>query len=193
MNVIQRLLIVTILCVSVVSGYAQDDNKKLTKEEKKAEKALQKKQKKEKEAAEWVLLQSFAENSMFVVEFDKFIDSRTGKQYVISSRINFLALAGDHVVIQLQTHQYYADNGLGGRTIDGTINNYVYTPPKNEKSPIVISFSVSSEHSFRGTNVRITVTEGGATTISLDSLPPFYGRFLSPNDANINIGVKMWN
>ncbi|NQU34088.1 MAG: DUF4251 domain-containing protein [Bacteroidetes bacterium] len=192
MKTTSKLLLMGLLSVMFMFSYAQEDVK-LTREQKKAEKAIKKKEKEAKEATNWVLLQSLAENKRFVAEFDKVVNSLTGEQYILSSRLNFVAVDGDHVVIQFQTHTYLSDNGLGGRTIDGTISDYKYTPPKNSKSPIVISFNVSSEHTFRGSNVRITVTEDGLTTISLGSSPNIYGVFVSPEDANINIGVKMWN
>ena len=193
MKKIVKLLLVGMLSLMFISTYAQESEKELTREQKKAEKELKKKEKEEKEAANWVLLQSLAENRRFVAEFDKVINSQTGEQYVLNSRINFVAVDGDRVVIQFQTHTFLSENGLGGRTIDGTISDYKYNPPKNKNSAIAISFNVQSEHTFRGSNIRITVTEGGVTTISLGSSPNIYGVFVSPEDANINLGVSMWN
>ncbi len=193
MKNVGKLFVIVTLCLLFTSAYSQESEKKLTRQQRKAEKELKKKEKKEKEAADWVLLQSFAENKRFVAEFDKVVNSQTGEQYVLNSRINFVAVNGNRVVIQFQTHTYLSDNGLGGRTIDGTISDYKYIPPKDKNSPIAISFNVASEHTFRGSNIRITVSEGGSTSISLGSSPMIYGVFVSPEDANINMGVKMWN
>lgn len=188
-----RVLLTGIISVLFLVSSAQDTDKKKTKEDRKAEKARIKKEKEEKENADWILFQSLAENKRFVAEFDKVTNSKTGEQYTLNRRINFIAVNGNKVVIQFQSHPYLASNGLGGITIDGTITNYKYTPPKNDKKPIVISFNVDSKNTLRGSNIRISVTKGGITTVSMGSSPNIYGIFTTPENANINMGVNMWN
>jgi len=171
---------------------AQENTETKTKDQRKAAKDQKKKEKEEKETADWVMYQQMAQNRRYVVEFDKVTNTRTGEQYILSRRLNFIALRNDRVVIQVQTHPYLSDNGLGGTTIDGTVTNYKYVAPKNDKKPIVISFNVASKLALRGLNVRITVSKGGMTSISLGSSPTIYGYFMKPENANINIGVNMW-
>ena len=187
-----KILLLSVFSMLFMFSYAQENVKLTKKEQRKAEKAQLKKEKEEKEAADWLMYQQLAENRRYVVEFDKVTNTKTGEQYILSKRLNFLALRNDRVVIQVQTHPYLSDNGLGGTTIDGTVSNYKYVAPKNDKKPIVISFNVASKLALRGLNVRITITKGGMTSITLGSSPTIYGFFLQPEDANINIGVNMW-
>ncbi len=187
-----KVLLLIIFSMLFMFSNAQENTETKTKDQRKAAKDQKKKEKEEKETADWVMYQQMAQNRRYVVEFDKATNTRTGEQYVLSRRLNFIALRKDRVVIQVQTHPYLSDNGLGGTTIDGTVTNYKYVAPKNDKKPIVISFNVASKLALRGLNVRITVSKGGMTSISLGSSPTIYGFFLQPEDANINIGVNMW-
>ena len=187
-----KVLLLIIFSMLFMFSNAQENTETKTKDQRKAAKAQKKKEKEEKETANWVMYQQMAQDRRYVVEFDKATNTRTGEQYVLSRRLNFIALRKDRVVIQVQTHPYLSDNGLGGTTIDGTISNYKYVAPKNDKKPIVISFNVTSKLALRGLNVRITVSKGGMTSITLGSSPTIYGYFLKPEDANINIGVNMW-
>ena len=187
-----KITLLSIFSMLFMFSNAQENVELTKKEQRKAEKAQLKIEKEEKEAADWLMYQQLAENRRYVVEFDKVTNTKTGEQYILSKRLNFLALRNDRVVIQVQTHPYLSDNGLGGTTIDGTVSNYKYVAPKNDKKPIVISFNVASKLALRGLNVRITITKGGMTSITLGSSPTIYGFFLQPEDANINIGVNMW-
>ncbi len=187
-----KVLLLIIFSMLFMFSNAQENTETKTKDQRKAAKDQKKKEKEEKETADWVMYQQMAQNRRYVVEFDKVTNTRTGEQYILSRRLNFIALRNDRVVIQVQTHPYLSDNGLGGTTIDGTVTNYKYVAPKNGKKPIVISFNVASKLALRGLNVRITVSKGGMTSISLGSSPTIYGYFMKPEDANINIGVNMW-
>jgi len=166
---------------------AQEDVKLTAKEQRKAEKAKIKKEKEEKEAANWIVYQKIAAEKQFVVQIN-----RVGTK-VMSERLNFIYFNKDRAVIQIETNQYFADNGLGGMTIDGTPNNYKYTPPKNDKKPIFINFDVTSKFRSGVLNVSITITQDGLATIAFGSASAIYGTFYSIEESNINMGVDMRN
>ncbi len=193
MKQIARITFTSLLVLVFLFSFAQEDAKKQSREEKKAEKELKKKQKEEKEQANWVLMQSIAKNKRFVVEFDRVNNTQTGKPLILNRRLNFVAVNGDRVTIQFETHPNLSDNGLGGRTIDGDLNSYKYDPPKNENRPIEINFNLSSKNTFRGSNVSITVSEGGTATITIGSSPLIYGYFVTPENANVNMGAQMFD
>lgn len=192
MKPINLFILAIFLSTFVITAIGQNDSGKLSRKQRKAEKEKLKKEKEEKENAQWAVLQSIAKNKRFVAQLDHISDMKTGQMITLNSRLNFIAVSGDKVVIQFETNTYLANNGLGGLTIDGTINDYKYTPPKNDNKPIVISFNVTSKQAFRGYNVSISVSKGGITNVSMGATPNIYGTFLTPEDANINMGVNMF-
>ncbi|MBC8321864.1 MAG: DUF4251 domain-containing protein [Bacteroidetes bacterium] len=182
-----KLILVSMLSMLFMFSNAQEDIKMTTKNQRKAEKEIKKKEKEEKEAADWLVYQKLAQDRQFVAQIEKI------NAVPVSRRLNFLLVDGERAVIQFETHTYLSENGLGGRTIDGTIVNYKYTPPKNDKSSIFINYDVSSKFMSGIINVSITVTKSGSSTISIGSASFIYGHFWPIEDSNINIGVDMRN
>lgn len=187
MRYIVRILLLSIFSTLFMFSNAQEDVKLTAKEQRKAEKAKIKKEKEEKQAANWLVYQKIAADQQFVVQIN-----RVGNR-VMTERLNFIYFNKDQVVIQIETNQYFAENGLGGMTIDGIPNNYKYTPPKNDKKPIFINFDVTSKFRPGVLNISITITEDGLATIAFGSASAIYGTFLPIEGANINMGVDMRN
>lgn len=192
MKHIVRIILLSMFSMLFMFSNAQEDVKLTKKEQRKAEKAKKKKEMEDKEAADWLVYQKLAQNQQYVIEFDKFSNPRTGEQYVLSRRLNFLYAKVDRIIIQIETSTYLSENGLGGRTINGVISNYKYKPPKSDKKPIFINFDVTTKLSARKINVSITINKGGMATLSFGSGPNIYGIFIPVNEANINVGVDMW-
>jgi hypothetical protein len=173
----------------IMGSYGQVDinsGQKMTRQEKKV---AEKKQNED----EWKVLQKIAEDKTYIVQFSRYTNTRNGKIYNLNRRLNFIAVNGNRVIIQIETNQYLSDNGLGGVTIDGTLSDYKYQEPKNNKGAIKISFNVSSETTFRGSNINITVGKDGFATITLGNSPLIVGDFMLPQESNINLGVTFWN
>jgi len=113
---------------------------------------------------------------------------------VVSKRLNFLYANEDDIILQFETNTYLSENGLGGRTINGTISNYKYKPPKNDNKPIFINFDITSKFDQKNFNISITIYSGGVTLISMGGgLSSIHGVFLPIEEANINLGVDMRN
>ena len=188
MRYLTKTLLVIVLLFGFMVSNAQNITKKEEKEARKAEKEKLKKEAAEKEAAQWLVYQKLAEDKEFVVEI-----SKLGNR-LVSKRLNFLYSHGNRVVIQFETNAYSSENGLGGRTIDGTISNYNYTPPKNENKPIYINFDITSTFNQKNYNITITVYSGGTALISFGGgISNVKGFFMSRKEANINTGVDMRN
>ncbi len=186
-----KILFTNILLIIVLFSFGQENSGKLTKEQKKAEKTRIKKEKEDKQNADWLLIQEIASSKRFVIEFDNFNDA--GEQHMLNGRLNFIAVSDEKVVLQLESHPFFANNGLGGVTIDGTISDYKYTPPKNDKKPVYISFNVSAKQAVKASNINITVFNGGTATLTIGSSPSINGDFLAPEKSQIFKGVNMYN
>lgn len=187
-----KIILVSIMSILFMFSNAQEDIKMTKKEQRKIEKAELKKEKNEKEDANWLIYQKIAQEKEYVVEFQRTFNPKTGVELILTRRLNFLYVHGDSVIIQFETSQYFSENGLGGRTINGIISNYKYVPPKDDKKPIFINFNVTQKFQQRPVNVSITATKDGITTITFGTISSVYGIFLPVQEANINIGVDMW-
>lgn len=187
-----KIILVSIMSILFMFSNAQEDVKMTKKEQRKIEKAELKKEKNEKEDANWLIYQKIAQEKEYVVEFQRTFNPKTGVELILTRRLNFLYVHGDSVIIQFETSQYFSENGLGGRTINGIISNYKYVPPKDDKKPIFINFNVTQKFQQRPVNVSITATKDGVTTITFGTISSVYGIFLPVQEANINIGVDMW-
>lgn len=187
-----KIILVSIMSILFMFSNAQEDVKMTKKEQRKIEKAELKKEKNEKEDANWLIYQKIAQEKEYVVEFQRTFNPKTGTELILTRRLNFLYVHGDSVIIQFETSQYFSENGLGGRTINGIISNYKYVPPKDDKKPIFINFNVTQKFQQRPVNVSITTTKDGVTTITFGTISSVYGIFLPVQEANINIGVDMW-
>ena len=186
--IVSILLLSFFLMLGLVSN-AQEDVKLTEKQQRKADKEEKKKEKEAKEAADWLVYQKLAEDHTYVVQFNKIGVN------LVSRRLNFLYANGDDVTIQFETATYASENGLGGRTISGTISNYKYKPPKNDNKPIFINFDVTSKFNQKNYNISISVYSGGTALISFGGgvTSQINGTFSTIEDASINMGVDMRN
>ena len=192
MKHIAKITLLSILSFLFMFSVAQEDVKMTKKEQRKAEREEVKKEKDEKQEANWLVYQKIAQEKEYVVEFQRSFNPKTGTDRVLTPRLNFPYVHGDSVIIQFETNQYPSENGLGGKTIVGTISQYKYNPPKDENKPIFINFNVSHKFQARPVNVSITVTSDDVTTITFGTVSSVYGIFLPVGQSNINIGVDMW-
>jgi len=188
MKYISKILLVSMFSFFVLFLSAQDDTNMNSRQKRKAEKEKQKKEKEEKDAADWLIYQQLAANGTFVIQFDRIVNTP------VSKRLNFMYINGDRVVLQYVTNSYWSENGLGGTTYDGTINNYKYIPSKKKNKPIYITFDMTSKFNQQQLNVSITIYGGGAAQISLGGGSAYvYGTITHIEDANINMGNDMRN
>lgn len=183
-----KIILSSLLVLLFFISYAQEDVNVESKKQRKEEKAKIKKEKEAKEAADWLVYQKLAKEQEFVIVFNKIGNN------IVTKRLNFLYANGDDIILQFETNGYLSENGLGGRTINGTISNYKYKPPKNDNKPIFINFDITSKFDQQNFNISITVYSGGITLISMgSSVTSIHGVFSPIEDADINLGVDMRN
>lgn len=183
-----RFFLAGLLITTVLASFAQDEKVKKAKEEKKAEKARIKKEKEEKENKDWLLTQEIAEDGKFVIEFNR---GANGDQ--LNSRLNFFAVYNEQAVLQLETGPLSSTNGLGGITLEGTVTEYRYTPPKNDKKPIQIRLNITGKQASQASYIVITVYKGGNASLTLGSSHIVRGDFLEPEESRIFKGLNMIN
>ncbi len=164
-------------------GVFAQATKKQIREQKKQERLAQ-------EAASWQLYKGLAEEKLFMIEIN-----RAGNNNSLSPRLNFLYVNQDSAVFQLQSYSQMSNNGLGGFTINGTISNYQYTPPKKKNKPIYIQFNLQSKNRARGMlNINITVYGDGQCNIDVGANAELLqGSFMSPEKSKVLVGTDMSN
>jgi len=188
------ILLFSVFLFSSVLSNAQEDAGLTEKQQRKADKEKAKEEKEAKEAAEWLAFQKLANDQTFVVQFEKMTNPRTGKVYIVSRRLNFLYANGEEVKVQFETTTSASENGLGGRTISGTISNYKYKKPKNNNKPIYINFDITTKFNQQNFNITVTVYSGGIALVSFGGgTSDINGTFTAIENASINMGADMRN
>ncbi len=175
------VLVFTTLCLI---SYSQEEVKS-KEEQRKEAKERKKAEKKHKEETQWAEFQSLASEKEFIVE----LVQTTNRN--LSPRTNFIAVSGDTVVVQFDTHPYFANNGLGGKTIYGTVSDYSYSPPAGKRGTIQVSFNITSENTFRGKNIQISVGKDGYTQVLFGTT--FRGNFKSLEESEAMLGGAFLN
>ncbi len=78
------------------------------------------------------ITQYMVQSHRFILEAD-YISGKTGRRYMVNSRLNFIMLDSTNAVIQLGSSNGIGYNGVGGITIEGRITNYEITEKQNKK------------------------------------------------------------
>ncbi len=113
------VLLIAILSTGFQSVFAQE--KTMTKSEKKLEKQKQ-------EEAQWYQLKQIIDDKQFV--FKGNIINTTNGTTTLDPRINFVSIQGDKAVVQFASGFGGGQNGIGGYTVDGLVENYVVKAKK---------------------------------------------------------------
>jgi Domain of unknown function (DUF4251) len=146
----KKIVFFTLTLLFISSLFAQtNENKKLTKQEKK-----ELKESGRKKAKEGII--SILNEKRWVVEMTR-VYSKDGSSFTLDSDINFISVDGNKIVIQLGFDQLNGWNGVGGITLTGTISKYEINEGKKDKSPA---------------QVKIRATGGTMGTVNIDlSIP----------------------
>lgn len=113
-----RFLVLTVLILNINYLFAQKDDKAKSKEQKKIEKQKAKEEAKKLEEAQWHELFALFENKDIVFQ-GEMIDG-----FAVDSDINFIRIYGDSAIVQFANGIGGWQNGIGGITITGWIDNY---------------------------------------------------------------------
>ncbi|MDX1627672.1 MAG: DUF4251 domain-containing protein [Fulvivirga sp.] len=92
-------------------------------QEEKSKKQLKKEQKKEQLEANIKVIKKAVRDSAFVIEADM-LRGRHSRNIIVTPNTNFVKVNGDEIILQTADAFSIGYNGLGGVTIDGTIQTY---------------------------------------------------------------------
>lgn len=124
------VLIISIL-FGIQTAYTQNTEVK-SKEQKKIEKQKAKEEAKKLEETQWYALKTQIEEKNIV--FRGTILSGSNGTITLDPKINFVIIDGDNAVIQIATGFGGGYNGIGGITIEGSIDNYKVSAKKTGKA-----------------------------------------------------------
>ena len=140
------IFLITALVIAAVSGYAQDDNgRKPTKQERKAQEARI-------DSMKSTMAEKAIEDSAFVLEADQ-VTFKRGYTAYVTSNTNFVAVCGGRASVQVAFNVPWPGfNGLGGITVDGYISRYEKT--KDKKGNVYLKMGVNG----RGISAQVFLT-----------------------------------
>lgn len=121
------IILSLILIFGIQSTYSQEAETK-TKEQKKIEKQKAKEEAKKLEEAQWYQLKQVIDDKQFVF-MGNIINSTNGTT-TLDPRINFVSIQGDQAVVQFASGFGGNQNGIGGYTVEGLLDNYVVKAKK---------------------------------------------------------------
>lgn len=150
-----RLLGIALFLITV-TGYSQD-NKKLTREQKKEART-------EQQNYDFLVVDSLIRNRSFVVEAD-FLENEYGNIRPVSSNLNFIMLDSTRAVLQTGSNARAGYNGLGGVTAEGNISGLKITRNEKNKS-FYIRFSVTSDIGIYDVVINVNSNKNARATIS---------------------------
>ncbi|MBR8534260.1 DUF4251 domain-containing protein [Carboxylicivirga sediminis] len=124
----RKLVLITIVLGLSLSVFGQEnENKELTRKERRE---IKKQEQKEQSEAMAKLLAAAIDEQMWVLEANTLAGKR-GASVVVNSTLNFIAVEGDEAFVQLGSNTGMGQNGVGGVSVRGNVNKYEVK--KNEK------------------------------------------------------------
>lgn len=137
MNPFKIILLIGVFLFSVEAGMAQSEKK----EQRKIERAEKKRLKEEARKQNLEQLQALVEDQTYVLESNA-IFGRNMNRYEVSPNTNFVKIEGDQLTVQTASNFHFGYNGLGGITINGSIQEYkIYSAKKNNSISVLIQFT----------------------------------------------------
>lgn len=177
------VLFIPVACLFMVSQ-AQDKSDK-TKLSRKERKELKRKEaEKEKQR-----LLEFARDSTWVIETHTVFD-RYHNSYIMNPTINFVSVIDDEATVQLSFSNLPGWNGLGGITMDGSVDKYEVKPNKEGK-PFTIEVRASGA-ALGAVDLFITVNSAANASCTLrgnfGERLTFTGKFVNAAESNVYKG-----
>ena len=170
------VLILTALGIGLQSIFAQETSANKTKTEKQ-----------QMEETQWHQLKQIIDDKQFV--FKGRILNTTNGTTTLDPRINFVSIQGDKAVVQISSGYGGGQNGIGGYTVDGNVENYVVKAKKVGKA-ININFvvvpRVGQGVRSQPINISITAFSFDSARLEIGSAGGFMqGEISKPLDAKV--------
>ena len=155
-----KKIIMILLALSISLGMQAQENKKLTRKEKKE---LKKKEDAEKAAK----MKALIESKQFVFEANQ-VQNREGVTMPVTSSINFVIVDRDTVVFQTGTTGGNPGlNGAGGVTLEGTITDYKADYNEKNKYTYIVIRTSTMAGNFE---IRMDISPLGNATVRIMKL-----------------------
>jgi hypothetical protein len=156
--------LIYILVLIMLGGALQAQSSTLSKKEQRLLLKEEKKRLHEEEAKVMAkLVEYMIKDARFVLEAEMIYD-RSGQSFQVPSAINFLKLDSTVGVIQVGSNNGIGRNGVGGTTIEGSVENYTYK--KDEKRQTYTArFDIRSP--FGIYTVTVNTMSGGKSEASI--------------------------
>jgi len=119
------LLFIFSFTLSFVS-YGQEDGKELSRKEKRA---LEKQKRAQLDSIYAIEIKKALDDRQWVLEADR-LSNKMGQTVNVNSNLNFVAIHGKQVYVQLGRNSGMGPNGVGGVTVDADITKYEVKPGK---------------------------------------------------------------
>ena len=167
----KRQYLLLLLAFLQLNIYSQNDQQVLDKKEIKAlEKEKRLAEKKENEENVKKLVEYMIDNKQFVLEAN-YLSGRSGSRIPVNSMLNFISIDSTNGVIQLANTWGVGYNGLGGITVEGSINKYVVTKKetKHGTSYNVMIYFMSNLGMY---DISLWVSSDGNADASISGISP---------------------
>ena len=162
------------------------------KEERKLERQKKKAAKDKKAMDMRKTYDALLRNKHFVFEAQK-VFLPGGPYTTLDYSLNFLAVKGDKILIQLHFPGLTGSNGLGGFTARGKLENWQYNPGKNIKQPMTASGQVTPKGSGSRLVFTLFVNNDGSAELQVN-LPNssfrLTGNLVSIEQSNVLVGAS---
>ena len=122
-----RILVLSCSLLIIASGSLLAQS---ASEDRKATKKAKKEQEEKLNIEKTNRLYGLVEQKQFVLEANTLFD-KSGMSFQLNSNINFVGFDGKNATIQLAFDQLVGWNGVGGITLDGTIESRCYLTPNH--------------------------------------------------------------
>jgi len=175
------------------TAYAQTTT--LTKKEKRHLEQLRKKKERtmQRQASRKYYLQ-LLEHKYFVFEAD-YLTGPGGASFILTPDINFMSVDGNRAVLQFGFEGAIGWNGLGGITVNGTLQGYQVLVGK-KKNNINVTAQMIPAGPGLPPDITLNVSDDGTAQLYLQPAGSgpiiLYGQIVSPKKANIFIGTSLF-
>ena len=177
-KIMKRFLYLMVMALVIMTGHAQaqEGEKELTREQKKA---LQE----QLDSLLFCEAEQAINDKMFTLEADRVV-FKYGQTAYVSSNTNFVSVNGEEAVVQVAFNiPVSGPNGIGGVTVEGRVTDYKVN--KDKKNNIRVSMNVMGT----GISARVDISlPNGGNKASVDITPNFNSNRLSLSGTLLPIG-----
>ncbi len=185
----KQIVLISIMLVLSITGYAQKQQNELTRKEKRE---LKKKEDEQMRKVMAQLLIVAIDSQQWVLEANT-LSNKYGNSVSVNSTLNFIAIEGDQAFIQLGSNSGLGPNGVGGISVRANIHKYEVI--KNEKKATYY-INVIAGSALGNFDIRIDCNKDGqiasATVQGNTSKRVNYRGHLVPlNQSNVYKGIPI--